>query len=150
MSILEQYGMNIPLLFPSLDLQTDWHHEFYFMNERTWDGVGGRRPSAAYIPPHVSSRNSSVPSPHNEWDRAAIRHWLQYSDFYTLPHVLHFSSVDTLVGMLESYWTESGRGRLRAVSEAMRAHNRERLLKTLRYWREKLTHIARNSPNRPH
>ena len=150
MSILEQYGMNIPLLFPSLELQTDWHHEFYFMNERTWDGVGGRRSSASYIPPHASFRNSSVPSPHNEWDRAAIRHWLQYSDFYTLPHVLHFSSIDALVRTLGSFSSKSGRVILRAVSEAMRAHNRERLVKTLRYLRAKLTQIARNSPNWPH
>lgn len=142
--------MNIPLLFPTLDLLTAWHHEFYFMNERTWDGVGGRRPWATYIQPHPRFRNSSVPNPHNEWERPAIRHWLRYSDFYTLPHITHFSSVDVLVETLERYSREPDRGRLRATSEAMKAHNRKRLLWTLRYWRTKLTQIANYSPNRPH
>lgn len=150
MSIFEAYGMNIPMFFPSLDLLTAWHHEFYFMNERTWDGVGGRRPWATYIQAHEHFRNSTVPHPHNEWERDAIRYWLRYSDYYNLPHILHFASVEQLVEMLESYSLEPGLRRLRVVSEAMRTHNRERLVRALRYWRAKLTQIANNSPNRPH
>ncbi len=94
MSLFEQYRMNIPLFFPSLDLLTDWHYKYRVVKERTWDGVSGNLKNSSVI---SSALGSDIPDPNNEFDRNAIRYWLQFSDFYQWPHITYFNSIDDLV-----------------------------------------------------
>jgi hypothetical protein len=93
MSLFEQYRMNIPLFFPSLDLLTEWHYKYCVINERTWDTVYGNRKNASIIPGVL---DSDIPDPNNEFDRGAIRYWLQFSDFYQWPHITYYNSTDDL------------------------------------------------------
>lgn len=144
MSILEQYRMNVPLFFPSLELLVDWQFEHWLMTERTWEGVGLKRPRGSYMRAHATQRER--PDPNNEWDRRALHYWLKFADFYTLPHIEHFNNVTHLVQLL----AQSTAPHLHAISRQMHAHNERVLKQLLIYWRRKLLDIAASSPNRPH
>ena len=154
MSIYEQYRMHIPLFFPSLELLTKWQHTYWIMTERTWDGVGRKRPHGSYQKPYQQRHSqqhdgaiiTQAPDPNNEWDEEAIKHWLAYSDFYTLPHFVLYKSVDDLVQILE----EKTEQELRETSERMRKYSRGVLAELLRFWRAQLLRIAQASTNRPH
>ena len=154
MSIFEQYRMHIPLFFPSLELLTKWQHTYWIMTERTWEGVGRKRPHGSYQKPyrHQHSQQpdgatfTQAPDPNNEWDEPAIKHWLAYSDFYTLPHFVLYESIDDLVQILEEQTEE----KLHETSEKMRKYSRGVLVTLLRFWRAQLLRIAQASTNRPH
>ena len=64
MSLFEQYRINIPLFFPSIELLADWQLNYTVMNERTWDGVYGGRPSKPDVGVHSSQ--SAVSDPNDE------------------------------------------------------------------------------------
>lgn len=85
-SLLEQCRMNIPLLFPKLDLLTEWPLDYWIMQERTWDGMWGRGHEAR-TRNQITSHHTQAdrPNPNNEWNRDAIFYWLHYSNFYQLP-----------------------------------------------------------------
>jgi hypothetical protein len=125
MSLFEQYRMNIPLFFPSLDLLTEWHYKYMVVNERTWDLISSKRRNASIVPgvlgPHV-------PDPNNELDRSAIRYWLQFSDFYQWPHITYYNNTDELVMKLST--TD-----LRQVSENMKIYNAKLRIDLLDQWR---------------
>ncbi len=93
MSLFEHYRMNIPLFFPSLDLLTDWDYTYRVVTERTWDRISGNLKNSSVIPGVLSS---DIPDPNNDFDRNAIRYWLQFSDFYQWPHITYFNSIDDL------------------------------------------------------
>ena len=121
MSLFEQYRMNIPLVFPSLNLLTEWHYEYRVVSERTWDAtLNGAYRNASILP----GVRPDVPDPNNDFDRRAIRYWLNFADFYQWPHIVYFDSVDDLMSKLTS--TD-----FRKVSERMKIYN-EQLIKDLR------------------
>jgi len=114
------------------------------MNERTWDGVSGRRPSKSSISVHQSQAN--VPDPNNEQDKDAIRYWIKFADFYEMPHITYYDSVGNLVDKLSKVTSLQ----LRRISDRMKEYNvvaREQLLGK---WRTILTVIAKASSNAPH
>ncbi len=94
-SLTEQYRMNIPMFFPSLKLLSTWHLEYQVVRQRTW---------AAYM--LKKARKSNIkgvrnwPDPNNDEDEDAIRHWLQFADFYQWPHFVYYNSIDDLVDKL--------------------------------------------------
>ena len=138
MSLFEQYRMNIPLVFPSLDLLTQWHYDYQVVIERTWDGTlyGQHRNHS-----RIQGVQTDIPDPNNELDRHAIRYWLNFSDFYQWPHIIYFDSVDDLLDKLLS--TNFSR-----ISEQMKIYNRQ-LAKTLRgQWRNILENVKRYSKKR--
>jgi hypothetical protein len=132
MSLFEQYRMNIPLFFPSLDLLTEWHYTHCVINERTWDAVYGNRKNASIIPGVLGS---DIPDPNNEFDRGAIRYWLQFSDFYQWPHITYYNSTDDLVIKLTIT-------NLTQVSENMKIYNANLKRNLLKQWRQILEKIA--------
>ena len=136
MSLFEQYRMNIPLFFPSLDLLTDWQFRYHVMKERTWGQVRGRIPEGSPIP----GVKEGVPDPNNEKDKDAIKYWIQYADFYTFPHIILYNSVDDLIFKMET--TD-----LNKVSDKMKKYNVEFKKELLNKWKPILTNIYNRSAN---
>ncbi|CAF0921036.1 unnamed protein product [Adineta ricciae] len=136
MSLFEQYRMNIPLLFPSLDLLTQWHLEFSVVNEKTWDQAWyGTIPNGSRIPGVLSG----VPDPNNDRDRTSVRYWLNFSDFYQWPHITYYDSTDDLVQKLTTTDFPS-------ISKKMKEHNKQLKENLLTKWKEILDNIKRYSP----
>ncbi|CAF1363049.1 unnamed protein product [Adineta ricciae] len=97
MSLFEQYRMNIPLFFPSLDLLTQWHFKYRLLAERAWDGLSEKYKNASLISGVLSP---DIPDPNNELDMNAIRYWLNFSDFYQWPHITYYESTNDLAEKL--------------------------------------------------
>lgn len=114
------------------------------MNERTWAGFYGKVPSRSVIAPHPSQRH--LPDPNNERDAGAIRYWIQFSDFYQMPYITYFNSVDDLVERLETVTPAE----LAKISELMRSYNAVVKRQLTDRWMKLLQRIARRSPNAPH
>ena len=143
MSIFEQYRMCIPLFFPAHATLLQWNIKYRLVFDRTsamkWGFATGSE-----IPPHPSQR--AIPDPNDERDPNSQSYWLRFSDFYTFPHIVHFSSIKELVEILHGIT----RDRLIKISTSMRAFNHNQLKASLRFWRRRLVDIARASENQPH
>jgi len=114
------------------------------MNERTWDGVHGGRPSKSSISAHESQRNT--PDPNNEQNKDAIQYWIKFADFYQLPHITYFDSVNDLIDKLGKLTTTE----LQQISNKMKEYNAAALKDLLGKWQKILTMIAKTSANAPH
>jgi len=134
MSLFEQYRMNIPLFFPSIDLLTEWHYTYRVIDERTWDSVYKHPSNTSKIPGVLGA---DIPDPNNEFDRNAIRYWLQFSDFYQWPHIIYFKSIDDLVIKLTT--TD-----LMQVSQNMKIYNTDLKRKLFEQWHSILRRIDSN------
>jgi len=135
MSLFEQYRMNIPLVFPSLDLLTHWHDEYGSVSEKTWDQtLYAIRPSSS----HINGVIPDVPDPNNDRNRTSIRYWLNFSDFYQWPHIIYFDSTDDLLQKLSSTNFEM-------VSKKMKAYSQQLSANLLEKWKEILVNIKQYS-----
>ena len=135
MSLFEQYRMNIPLLFPSLDLLTQWHLKYGLVGEKTWDQtLYGIRPSRS----HIDGYLTDIPDPNNDLDRRAVRYWLNFSDFYQWPHITYFESTDDLIEKLRST-------NFLALSKKMKRYNKQVGNSLLKKWNGILNTIKRYS-----
>ena len=114
------------------------------MNERTWDGTYGSRPSKSKIPPHPSQ--SHLPDPNNEQSFDAIRYWINFSDFYQIPHITYYNSTDHLVQLLESVTPRE----LNRTSQLMGEYNDKSKIDLVEQWTTILRTVAKYSPNGPH
>lgn len=162
--------MGIPLMAPSLNFLINLHFKYHTVEDRTnhlsklkgsgipihpaYNGSARIRIStntnksySAAGTQSLTLNNDIILDPNNDFDESAIHYWLSLCDFYTLPHVVLFNSVEQLVDVLEKMWREPAR--LHAIHDAMRATNRERLKSLLRYWRRRLINIAEYSPHKP-
>jgi hypothetical protein len=137
MSIFEQYTMNIPLFFPSLDLLTEWHMNYSVVCERTWTTVmTGVKQNRSTVPIYNSDWN--IPDPNNELDYSAVRYWLNYADFYQWPYITYFNSSDDLISKLIST-------NLTNISKQMSEYNHKRRFELLQQWKTILNHISPSS-----
>ncbi|CAF2971241.1 unnamed protein product [Rotaria sp. Silwood2] len=135
MSLFEQYRMNIPLLFPSLDLLTKWHYEYGVVNEKTWDQISyGVRPKSS----RIKGVLTNVPDPNNDLDRTAIRYWLNFSDFYQWPHIIYYESIEDLIEKLTS--TD-----FRMISKKMKKYNKQVETNVFEKWKHILNNVKRYS-----
>lgn len=126
MSFFEHYRMGIPILAPSLRLLTRWHIGMRMVGERSWDMAFYRRVSnGSVLPRHPAA--SAPYDPNDDMDPAAVAWWLQWSDYYTFPHVVLFDSWQDLLDKLNSV-------DLAAVSAAMRAHSAAQEAELARTW----------------
>ena len=117
------------------------------MNERTWDGVyhrHGKRPSKSSVPSHASQ--SHVPDPNNERDKAAIRYWIKFADFYQMPYITYYDSVRDLADKL----SKTTLLQLRQISARMKEYNANVLKEVMPKWKQILINIAKSSVNAPH
>lgn len=135
MSLFEQYRMNIPLIFPSLDLLTKWHYEHGVVNEKTWvQTLKGIIPSSSKIPGVLTN----IPDPNNDRDRISIRHWLNFSDFYQWPHITYYDSTDDLIKKLNT--TD-----FKMISNKMKEYNKQFEENLLKKWKDILKNIKQYS-----
>ncbi|CAF1454724.1 unnamed protein product [Adineta steineri] len=118
--------MNVPLFFPSIDLLTEWHYNYHVVEERTWDRVFQQPKNSSII---SGVLNSNIPDPNNEFDRNAIRYWLQFSDFYQWPHIIYYNSMDDLVKKLINT-------NLDQVSQNMKTYNKNLIKTVLKQWHD--------------
>ena len=164
MSFFEQYNMGIPLFTPSVEFLAYLHEQYFFVSDKV--GVldiklrrrHGRSKLEAHPAYNGSARVQALPAfdtnnsyitldPNNDLDPRALRHWLSLSDFYTMPHVVHFNSIENLVNILDAMWKEPQL--LKEISKAMQLENRNRLKSLLRYWRRRLLDIKEHSSHMP-
>jgi len=143
MSIFEQYRMNIPLFFPSKELLLRWSIEHWVVRERTLPWLV-RDPRQFTFPPHPSQQH--IPSPNDNDDAEAMKYWLQFADYYTLPHITYFNSTDHLAEILQRLTVDD----LKAISRRMKKFNEQFRQKLLNEWKIILQTVAKFSPNRPH
>ncbi|UJR33343.1 hypothetical protein I4U23_020792 [Adineta vaga] len=137
MSLFEQYTMNIPLFFPSIDLLTMWHLKYNIIYDRTWDkALTGKGKHHSIIPPY--DLNTTIPDPNNEFDHSSIYYWLKYADFYQWPYITYFNSIDDLA--LKLITTN-----LTYISEQMSTYNHRKHLKLLDDWKIILDRISTSS-----
>jgi hypothetical protein len=137
MSMFEQYTMNIPMFFPSIDLLTKWHLKYDVVFERTWDkALTGFGKNHSTILPY--DRNTTVPDPNNEYDYSSVYYWLKYADFYQWPHIIYFNSIDDLALKLLNT-------NLTYISEQMAEYNLRKRLELLTQWKIILDRISRSS-----
>ena len=135
MSLFEQYRMNIPLVFPSLDLLTRWHGEYGLVSEKTWaQALYGTLPNGS----RISGVLPDEPDPNNDHDRRSIRHWLSLSDFYQWPHIIYYESTNDLVDKLSS--TDFGE-----VSKRMKKYNKQMRKSLVAKWQGILDNIKQYS-----
>ena len=143
MSISEHYRMGIPLFFAAHDTFVKWNIKYRLVYDRT----SAMREGFSYkseIPPHESQRG--IPDPNDERDPVSQNHWFHFADYYTLPHITYFKSIEHLVNILQNTSSD----RLLAISAKMRAFNREQLKQLLHYWRTRLIDISASSSNKPY
>jgi hypothetical protein len=115
------------------------------MKERTWDGVYKQRPpQSSSIAPHPSQ--SHLPDPNDEQNQDSVRYWIKFSDFYQMPHITYYNSVDHLVQILE----KATPANLRKTSGLMREYNARVKVALVTQWKDILHRIAKYSPNNPH
>ena len=131
MSLFEQYRLNIPLFFPSVQLLTTWQVENNVMNERTWDSVFGSIPSKSKIPGVVDE-----PDPNNDKDRAAVQFWIKFSDFYEWPHVQYYESYEDLLSKLS-------KANFKEISNNMKAYNVQFKTQLIEKWKKVLETIPK-------
>lgn len=135
MSFFEQYRMNIPLIFPSLNLLSQWHFEHGVINEKTWDQTfSGIRPNQS----HIDGVIKGIPDPNNDRSQTAIRYWLNFSDFYQWPHITYFESTDDLIDKL-------ARTDFRLISKRMKEYNTQLSQNLIHKWKSILENIKRYS-----
>jgi len=143
MSIFEQYRMNIPLFFPSKELLLQWNIEHWVVRERTLPWLV-RDPRPHTSPPHPSQWH--IPSPNDNDDAEAVKYWLQFADYYTLPHITYFNSTKHLAVILQSLTADD----LKTISRQMKNFNKKFRKELLIKWKRILQNIAKYSPNHPH
>ena len=143
MSIFEQYRMNIPLFFPSKELLLQWSIERWVVRERTLPWLV-RDPRPFTRPPHPSQRH--VPSPNDNDDAKAMKYWLQFADYYTLPYVTYFNSTEHLAVILQRLTVAD----LKTISWRMQKFNQQFREELLEKWIRIVQTVAQFSPNRPH
>jgi hypothetical protein len=137
MSFFEHYRMGIPVIAPSLSLLTRWHMDMHMVGERSWDMAFYHRVSdGSALPRHPAA--SAPYDPNDDTDPAAVAWWLQWSDYYTFPHVILFDSWQELLDKLNS-------ADLVAVSAAMHAHSATQEAELAHTWRR----IFAGLPSRP-
>ena len=143
---------------PSLSFLTRLHVDLDFVNDFRGCRMCNKERTPSPLPAHPmyngsarvfanGSLSNQTLDPNLQQDPRVVSHWLSFADYYTLPHVGHFDSVEHLVDILHELWHHPSR--LQAISDAMHSTNRERLKALLRYWRRRLLDIAESLPQRP-
>ena len=113
-SLTEQYRMNIPLFFPTIDVLARWHVEFQVIHQRTWASYMSKRQEASDVPGVIEN----VPDPNNDLDEDAVKFWLQFADYYQWPHIIYFDSIEDLVDKMLTI-------DLKEISRRMEEHNKK-------------------------
>jgi hypothetical protein len=100
MSIIEQYTMGVPLLFPTLDYAVSLYAQgARLFEQNSWARTFGNAPGSVITPP------GGFPQGHDPNDFTSIdsmRYWLRHADYYdetSMQGLTYFASLDELPPM---------------------------------------------------
>jgi hypothetical protein len=114
MSFFEAYRMCMPIFVPSIPLALRWHRQHDILRERVY---GQPTPWWGWAPPTNSSAPDQQyrgdvntisnawqqwPDPNDDDDDESVAWWLQWADYYVMPHVNRFDSWEHLLELLRS------------------------------------------------
>lgn len=122
MSFFEQYAANIPLVVPSktLLLQMSQWNTGGVLSQYSWGRTWHHGPKDGGI--RLPFRD---PNNWNDWE--TMEDWMELCDWYNLPHVTTFNSVEELNHLLPKLKTKE-------ISESMVLHNKNREAKIVEEW----------------
>ena len=120
LSIFEYYRLNIPLFFPSKRLLKEWKNKYGILWERIY-GWPER------IPEFIVGEPIQVPNPNSDTNEA-FDYWLQFADWFRLPHVQQYDNFDHLMELLM-------RSDLFKISDEMKKYNTHQREELVRKWR---------------
>ena len=90
--VLEMYASNMPLFLPSLDFLVELELNYGILTHRVlWLDLPVDQIEWAHPPGH-----GALHSPTDTRNADSVRHWLQFSDFYSLPFITYFESWEGL------------------------------------------------------
>jgi hypothetical protein len=123
MSFFEYYRLSIPIFVPSLQFLTDLEIRYRTSSQRIYNGFHAPYPFLPY-------------SPNDPNNPAAIRYWLNFSDFYVMPHVIQFHSAEHLANLLLSLTDED----LIKISNDMMDYSEKVRKDFVEVWTNRFTH----------
>jgi hypothetical protein len=119
-SIFEYYRLNIPLFFPSKRLLKEWKNKYGIL----WEEINGW---PERVPEFIVGEPTQVPNPKNDTDES-FDYWLQFADWFSLPHVQQYDNFDHLMELLM-------RSDLFKISDEMKKYNTHQREELVRKWR---------------
>ncbi|CAG9462724.1 unnamed protein product [Pedinophyceae sp. YPF-701] len=129
MSFFEAYRTGIPVFAPARALLREWHAK----HDLTWERIYGY--------PERLDESWDLPYSPNSEDDESFSFWLEYADFYQMPHVQLFESWDHLMELLDTV-------DLQRVHDDMMAYS-ERLYSSLKMaWKTHINAALAHAPNR--
>ncbi len=138
MSIIEQYTMGVPLLFPTLDYAVALYAQgARLFEQNSWARTVGNAPGSVITPPR------GFPHGYDPNDFASIdsmRHWLRRADYYeetSMPGVVHFSSLEELHAI-----AGEGIAFFQEVSARMRSSYEQRRQLAIGGWRQMIDEVS--------
>lgn len=126
MSFFEYYAMSIPMFAPSLELLVRWQTQYQVLDELSWNCVENRCAQKSSIAAHVNSPHWGY-DPNDIMNSSSLRHWLNYSDIYQFPGIVHFDSWQDLFKKVQE-------SNLAAVSRIMRKYHAYQLVNVEKTW----------------
>lgn len=129
MSIFEYYKMGIPLFAPSLELLVKWQIEHRILGELSWNCVRTRCDDPSAIEPHPNSPHPKHLDPNNVTDVESMKYWIQFADFYQLPHITVFNNWDDL-------FVKLGNANLDEIHKEMTEYSSQRSQKLKQDWQD--------------
>ena len=125
LSFTEKYRMNIPLFVPTVNLLVFWHQRHNVISERCVDASRSHDKLTSNID------GSFLPDPNDDINTWKVEFWVGMADFYKLPHIQLFDSVQNLFHKISNA-TQLDLGE---ISEKMIKFNSETKLNVERTWR---------------
>ena len=101
MSVMEYYRIGIPIFAPSLELLVTWQTSFLLLDELSWACIHGHCHGPSLIEPHPDTPHRGT-DPNKLTDPNSMRHWLNFSDFYSWPHIQYFDDWEDLFVKISS------------------------------------------------
>ena len=117
----EVYRLNIPLFFPDLKLLTTWWEKYDIMWERSYGDP--EQPRSGKLAENLPS----WPSP-NANTAVSFAFWAKWCDWYQLPHIQLFSSLEDLMTQLDT-------ANFTSISAAMRQQNAKDRASQIGIWK---------------
>lgn len=119
MSFFEYYRACIPLFVPSVSLLIKLDEQYRMLAYRIYNGF--------HLPFNF------LPFSPNDPSELATRFWLNFSDFYVMPHVIQFDSAQHLVDLLKSLTAE----KLSQIRRHMKVYNLKIRGELASFWHDK-------------
>lgn len=131
MSIFEHYSENVPLFFPSEEFMIELYQQGRVLDHYSSYKLANNPPGS--LAPYTGEYDP------NQYDNIdAVRHWLQYADYYDrewMPHITYFDSIDQLNEQVRTV-------NLKEITEKMVVANVKRKQRVYDMWENMLARLT--------